>query len=486
MSYSLDLHDIQGNIVFGYGHFGYPKGRYIFFKFNDDVKSREFVGKLVPLVTTSAPLDKQQKILEKPLVTTNIAFTYAGLRELGTPDASLRTFPEDFRMGMKSRLAILGDNGVSAPEHWDPIWRDNNWDIHMWMSINGNTEANVEIRYQRIIRILDEINGDAEEAGIEVLIGHRGPNGQDNLPYQPVSAVYADVEVDGKTVNVPTSMEHFHYTDGISDPFFKGMSDNPDAAIGAGKPTRGDPTTAEGWQPLEPGEFLLGYRDEMYEYPVAPAPRLLSFNGSFMVYRKLHENVGAFNEYLKDTSKQIPDVDDEHQAFETLAAQFSGRWRNGAPLTTHPTWKDAQEFGKSWTDCTVKLFLNPDSYSEEERKEARVTYEELKKIRVAFKYDDDIEGSKCPMTAHARRVNPRGALEYGEKDAYGTPGALVDRRRFLRRGLPYGESPDRTSNDGDHGIIFMAVNASISRQFEFVQQQWINYGNDFKVSNDKV
>jgi len=29
------------------------------------------------------------------------------------------------------------------------------------------------------------------------------------------------------------------------------------------------------------------------------------------------------------------------------------------------------------------------------------------------------------------------------------------------------------------------LNASISRQFEFVQQQWIDYGNDQKLGNDK-
>jgi len=31
----------------------------------------------------------------------------------------------------------------------------------------------------------------------------------------------------------------------------------------------------------------------------------------------------------------------------------------------------------------------------------------------------------------------------------------------------------------------MNIGASIKRQFEFVQQQWINYGNDFKLANDK-
>jgi hypothetical protein len=37
----------------------------------------------------------------------------------------------------------------------------------------------------------------------------------------------------------------------------------------------------------------------------------------------------------------------------------------------------------------------------------------------------------------------------------------------------------------DRGIAFMALNASLSRQFEFVQQQWISYGNDARLGNEK-
>ena len=63
--------------------------------------------------------------------------------------------------------------------------------------------------------------------------------------------------------------------------------------------------------------------------------------------------------------------------------------------------------------------------------------------------------------------------------------ALNKRRRILRRGLPYGTYDPKTGSDeGEHGIIFMAVCASLFRQFEFVQQQWINYGLDFNVGND--
>src|SRR5262249_4582637 len=55
----------------------------------------------------------------------------------------------------------------------------------------------------------------------------------------------------------------------------------------------------------------------------------------------------------------------------------------------------------------------------------------------------------------------------------------------LRRGLPYGRVDDRSRDDGNHGIVIMMLNADIDRQFEFVQQQWINYGNDFRAGNDK-
>ena len=67
-----------------------------------------------------------------------------------------------------------------------------------------------------------------------------------------------------------------------------------------------------------------------------------------------------------------------------------------------------------------------------------------------FTYDDDMSGARCPMSGQIRRLNPRATLEMkagscpGEfvrnAKAFETPGALVNRRRILRRGLPYGDS----------------------------------------------
>ncbi len=58
----------------------------------------------------------------------------------------------------------------------------------------------------------------------------------------------------------------------------------------------------------------------------------------------------------------------------------------------------------------------------------------------------------------------------------------------MRRGMPYGEyTPENqpARDEDEHGIVFMALAASLFRQFEFVQQQWIEYGNDARLGNDK-
>jgi hypothetical protein len=75
--------------------------------------------------------------------------------------------------------------------------------------------------------------------------------------------------------------------------------------------------------------------------------------------------------------------------------------------------------------------------------------------------------------AHIRRANPR--------DSLGTdPGAArsgANRRRLLRRGRPYGPPLPASAPQHDgraRGMMFLCLNADIERQFEFVQQTWVN------------
>jgi len=466
---ALDLHDIQGNIIKAYNREEYVTARYVLYEVKDGAAGRAFLGKLLPYVTTAAPWSRESETRDanpKPDVTLNIGFTFEGLEAMELPSASLLTFPEEFVSGMLARREILGDDGKSAPEHWDPVWRKA---IHMLVFLNGPGrphEAVLAEHYDKLAALAAEF-----EPSVVCLDGHRGADGT-SLAYQGASALY------DKNGGI-TSKEHFGYSDGISNPFFKGTGANPNNVVGGGKVTRESSDTVEGWEPLETGEFLLGYKDEAYEYPEAPKPPLLGRNGTYMVFRKLHENVGSFEDYLEEAGREFDG------GKEALAAKFVGRWRNGAPLATFPTAEAADGVAKRWNDAYIRLEKAKAGSDEAELRAASEQYAAVRRELVAFDYDKDLAGGRCPVGAHVRRVNPRGSLEFGRTGAFATRGALTNRRRILRRGLPYGATPEPKSDGGEHGNIVMMMGASIRRQFEFVQQQWINYGNDFKLGNDK-
>jgi Dyp-type peroxidase family len=426
-------------VVKAYGRYRFPVARYLFLHVNNGVKGRSFVDAIAQRVTTAVRWGEgEPNTVPRPKATTNIAFTYGGLKALGLPRASLMGFPEEFVMGMKLRRDILGDDGPSDPRHWDPVWKQ---DVHIWMSINGQTPADLEERYQWVAAEIDKTGG-----GVALLKGHRGAGGRSDLPFQDACILFENGQ--------PTAKEHFGYTDGIGDPVFVGQDPDPERVIGRGKLTR-----TGTWEPLATGEFLLGHLDEAKEYARAPQPVELARNGTFMVYRKLHENVASFHRLLDEQCAHFPG------SKELLAAKLAGRWRdNGAPIVNAPD--DAAK--QAWDT----LF-------------AQAPPVEQSRMLTDFTYNDDIDGAKCPVASHLRRINPRGSLQFGRKNPFDTPGALDNRRRIMRRGLPYGKVEDPTRDDGNHGIIFMALNADIGRQFEFIQQQWVNYGNDFKDGNDK-
>jgi len=437
MTKILDLLDIQGNVIKAYGRFSFPCARYLLLRIQHGERGRAFVAAIARQVTTAVTWGDGPGQIRKPLATTNIAFTFAGLQALELPEASLRGFPPEFVMGMKMRKAILGDNGPSDPEHWDPVWHGEQ--VHVFISINGQQPDYLEQRYQWLLGLIAQ-----SEGGVSLLRGHRGDHGAADLPYQEARAVMEN----GKL----TSKEHFGYTDGIGDPVFEGLPGSPQRVEGRGK------QTVQGWEPLATGEFILGHLDEAKEYPRAPAPLSLARNGTYMVYRKLHENVGSFNDFLDREGRAYPG------GREQLAAKFVGRWRdNGAPLTDAPDVASKQDWDRRFMQAAPA---------------------EKDRMLSAFTFDQDADGAKCPFSAHVRRINPRASLQT-TPGAFDTPGALANRRRILRRGLPYGEVRDPQRDDGNHGIIILMMQADINRQFEFVQQQWINYGNDFRAGNDK-
>ena len=218
---------------------------------------------------------------------------------------------------------------------------------------------------------------------------------------------------------LPSGRTSFGFKDGIG---------NPDVE-GSGLPVRNQ---AE--RPIKAGEFILGYPDETGSLPPMPEPEILGRNGTYLVFRKLHTKVAAYRRYLRDKAR---DREDER----LLGAKMVGRWPSGAPLALAPEHDDPE------------LGADPQRNN-------------------AFGYRDDLRGFKCPAGAHARRANPRDALD---------DELTVDVRlhRMIRRGTSYGPMlPDGVLEDDgvDRGIIFVFAGAHLKRQFEFVKTQWLNDG----------
>jgi Dyp-type peroxidase family len=234
---------------------------------------------------------------------------------------------------------------------------------------------------------------------------------------------------------------------------------------------------------LATGEFILGHVNEAQELPPTAPPWWFVRNGTFMAYRKLHENVGSFRAYIDQQAEQfqrLGGAPTPEAARETLKVKMVGRWTSGIPLAIAPTRTDAEAIASQWED--IPLLQAKGAHRRTEAESARLlAYEQL---LTNFRYAGDEQGARCPVAAHTRRTNPRDAMDplFGTKgNAAGS--ALTNRRRILRRGMPYGDS---TLGDdaGEHGVVFLAICGSLFRQFEFVQQQWVQCGSSFGMGND--
>ena len=403
----MDLGDIQGDILRAYGN-DYDNTTYAFVRIEcPPQQAREWFAGLIEKVTTATPWPAGHK----PRTTLNVAVTAPGLRALGVSDEAVGSFSEEFREGMASRSGLLGDVGPSDPAEWEPGLGSG--DAHVLLTINAMQRSD----HQRALGKM--------EAAMNAVGGVR-------------IAFQQDTEL------LRESREHFGYADGFAQPAVEGQTD--EAKIGGG----GVPLKGGGWRALAPGEFILGYPDEDTRVdPKRRLPRMpavpLGRNGTYMVWRKLYQDVALWRRVMRDAA-QLYAGGDEHK----LSAKVVGRWANGAPLVTYP---DAP----------------PDGYDPKAAPDVN-----------DFRYDSDLNGRRCPLGAPIRRANPR--------DALGFAAHLSFRHRMIRRGMPYGAVlPEGVYEDdgADRGIVFVCFQASISRQFEGVQVQWLNAGNIFGLGHDK-
>jgi hypothetical protein len=156
MPVELDLADIQGNILTGYGRVGFPKGRIMLFHIDNGDSGRRFVTELLRLITTalrwpsSRAIPTGKTLVPRPDVTVNIAITFHGLAVLGLPTRTLRGMPDEFMDGMAKRAPLLGDDfaGPDWKDSWDEVWRSGGQDggtdrdhVHILISLFAQMNA---------------------------------------------------------------------------------------------------------------------------------------------------------------------------------------------------------------------------------------------------------------------------------------------------------------------------------------------------------
>lgn len=445
----------------------WPRGRFYYCCYESPAAGTELL-KIIGTLTSYLDLD------DYPDWAVNAAFTYPGLAMLGLNPEVLQSFPGDFRQGMVRRAALNGDINGSAPEHWDEFWRDGNH-VHIWIGVYARSReallhwsedfeqrvsdynrdggaaepvrSSSTIDVRRLAAVISD-NLHRRRAGISRV---DSPPATENpairiVGQQDVRRFWSDAEtemhIDDASTNPRDSvvLEHFGFRDGVSNPTIAGMDEKH--LIGSGK------LLPDGsWAPLATGEFLLGYVDEMGEIPLAPVPPTLAKNGSFMAHRKLEQDVDGFRTYLKNKAKNASVKGGPTVTADYLAAKMFGRHRDGKPLADTDTLND-------------------------------------------FSFADDQLGQKCPLGAHMRRANPRDTMGMDPKVSQRYGSILVNRHRILRRAITYGDpvphdKPQEQVNPEGQGLIFMTLQANITRQFEFVQQQWLNFGDDLSQGNDR-
>ena len=166
-----------------------------------------------------------------------VAFTWNGLRALGVDEASLATFPEEFKQGMVARAEMLGDTGDNHPDNW--VGGLASPDLHAIVILFARDAAERErcqAEHEKLIARCD---------GVEVLSS-------------------LDLEA---TPPFDYAHDHFGYRDRLSQPVIEGSGEEPTPGSGA---------------PLKPGEFILGYPDE--DGP----PRQSAAAGDPLPQRQLH------------------------------------------------------------------------------------------------------------------------------------------------------------------------------------------------------
>ena len=471
-SISIDLQEIQGNILAG---FNKDHQRFVFFTIEHVGRAKNWLAGFASHVDSTAAVGafndvfrakrkKHKGEVNMPTATwRNIAFSYAGLEKLGAPDHA--TFPDDFKQGMAARKTLVGDLDRSDPSRWHGPFKKPQ-ELHIVVMVASDIPG-------ELAHTTDQIIAHAQLNGLRLLHVEHGEVRPD-LP----------------------GHEQFGFKDGVSQPGIKGftlsVNDQPDPNSGH----QGVP----GQDLLWPGEFVLGYPTQI---PTTPPPPFdgpnpgqgpisasgpdWTKNGSYLVFRKLRQDVAGFMASVAAHASTLG------LSADAYGAKLVGRYASGCPLAPTSYEVDLSklpELAPSSANGFPSAFDPNDG-------DPSVQHPELLDDNLInnFEYGQDLPGTWVPRAAHIRKAYPRDE-EFLLADGTVDPNSALQEsftqtRRLLRRGIAYGaplalpKDPGTPvqDDDVDRGLLFLCYQKSIESQFEFVQKTWID-NPDFPQSGD--
>jgi Dyp-type peroxidase family len=366
-AYAEELKLLQGNILKSHGR---EAAVYVFLTFDEGKRkeAKKFIHEFADSVTSAAgQIDQSRRFKERktsPYEPELLAGFY--LSATGYDFLGHRTngFSDEFQGGLKRAGQRLGDPDVST---WDRKFRR---DVHAVVIFAHDYTSRL---VAELIKLRERMEG---------------------LAY--VSSEF------GVTMRNPKedAIEHFGYVDGASQPIFF-ETDLPKEP-------------QKHWNPAAGPDLVL-----------FPDPHGTSDMecGTYVVFRKLEQNVKGFKEEERSVAEKLKWHGEEE---ELVGAMIVGRFENGAPVV----------------ETKVEHYLGDKN---------------------DFIFASDPDGNRCPFFAHIRKANPRGD-------------AAERASRIARRGITYGDptppgEDETTWPERGVGLLFHCCQADLARQFEEIHRR---------------
>lgn len=388
------LTNLQGNILRGHG-----RGRsvHIFLQFNaESEKIKDWIHDLAGHITSAkCQLDEAERFRNSGTpgeLFVNFFLSAEGYRHLG---CDLTGHSQAFQDGMRAASERLQDPDDST---WEPVYRQ---PIHAMVLLAHHDENFLRDQAKQC---LDTIRSIAKKD-----------------PFVEYGKALQNKHEE--------NIEHFGYVDGRSQPLFFERDIERER-------TERDGTSV--WPP-DAGPSLVIVKEPKGDETDC---------GSYLVFRKLEQNVYDFKKTERRLAKKLGLTGKDK---ERAGALVVGRFEDGTPVVLQRS----------------------------EGMHAPVPNN--------FTYADDPDGLKCPFQAHIRKVNPRGELHQRDKVSPNAP-ERESLHRIARRGIPYGEREKEPKDDPDIeelpkagvGLLFMCYQRDIANQFEFLQRRLANNPNHLR------